>query len=102
MKLNLSKACSERGADMGRPNLLPLDILAPVKLHLERLKMYDGDCYDAGGCYWGSGNGTTSMYCAWGKYGVSFALVQVFVRSSNRNDARVAVRDILPNARFYR
>ena len=93
-----------RGALMGRPDNIPecVRFLSSVKLRLERLKMYDGDCYDAGGCYWGSGNGTTSMYCAWGKYGVSFALVQVFVRSSNRNDARVAVRDILPNARFYR
>ena len=100
--LNLSKAYSIRGAEMGRPNLLPLDILAPVKLHLVKLKMTDGDCYDSGGAYWGSGNGTTHMYCAWGKWGTSYALVQIFTRSSNRNDARVAVRDILPNARFYR
>src|ERR1035441_2568759 len=63
MKLNLSKACSSRGADMGRPNRLPSDILAPIKLRMERLKWVDGD-YDAGGSYWGGGSGDF-IYCAW-------------------------------------
>ena len=102
MKLNLSKACSSRGADMGRPNRLPSNILAPIKLRMERLKWVDQD-YDAGGAYFGGGNGDY-IYCAWCVPETShpLPLVQIFVRVKNRRDARVAVRDILPHATFFR
>ena len=108
MKLNLSKAYNERGADMGRPDNIPPVILSlpSVKLHLERLKMYDGDCYDAGGAYWGSGNGTTHMYCAWGTAinpisNNPFPPCQIFVRAKSRKDAKRLVRDEISNAIFF-
>jgi hypothetical protein len=96
-----------RGALMGRPNNIPPVILSlpSVKLHLERLKMYDGDCYDAGGCYWGSGNGTTHMYCAWGTViapsSLPYPPCQIFVRARSRKDAKSLVRGKLKNATFY-
>lgn len=104
-KLILSHACSSRGADMGRPNLLPLDILSPVKLHLERLKWVDQD-YDQGGAYFGGGLGDF-IYCAWGTplneiSGNPFPPVQIFVRAKTRVEAKQAVREILSNATFYR
>jgi len=104
-KLKLTKACSARGADMGRPNLLPLDTSMDIKLNLVRLKWVDYD-YDQGGSYWGSGNGKTHIYCAWTvpmdpmKYR-PLPLVQVFVRARNRQEAKVTVRELLPNARFF-
>ena len=97
-----------RGAQMGRPDNVPSVLLSlpSVKLHLERLKMYDGDCYDAGGCYWGSGNGTTYMYCAWGTViapsSLPYPPCQIFVRGKNREEAKKKVNEILPSARFYR
>ena len=90
---------------MGRPNIIPHGLnrngAEPVRLRLERLKMYDGDCYDAGGAYWGSGNGKTSMYCAWGKWTVNMVFVQVFVRAISRKDAKLLVLDSIPLARFF-
>jgi hypothetical protein len=99
-----------RGALMGRPDNIPDCVLplSSVKLHLVRLKMYDGDCYDAGGAYWGSGNGTTHMYCAWGTAfnprndTVAFPPIQIFVRAKSRKNAKAQVRDILPFAKFFR
>ena len=93
MKLNLSKACSERGADMGRPNRLPQDVNALIKLRMERLKWVDGD-YDEKGAYWGNSSGA-SIYCAY------MSNVQIFVRAKSRKDAKSLVRDILPAATFF-
>jgi hypothetical protein len=94
MKLKLTNACSSRGADMGRPNLLPDDCNAAIKLHLERLRWVDGD-YDAGSAYWGGGSGD-SIYCG------HTVGVQVFVRAKNHNAAKAEVRTTLPAAKFYR
>lgn len=94
MKLKLTNACSSRGADMGRPNLLPDDCNAAIKLHLERLKWVDGD-YDAGGAYWGNGSGE-SIYCGWADG------VRVFVRAEDHDAAKAKVRAFLPAAKFYR
>ena len=94
MKLKLTNACSSRGADMGRPNLLPDDCNAAIKLHLERLKWVDGD-YDEKGCYWGRNYGDF-IYCGWADG------VQVFVRAISHFAAKTAVRVILPAAKFYR
>jgi len=93
MKLILSNGSSPRGAQMGRRNILPNDINAPIKLRMERLKWVDGD-YDQWGAYWGRSE--TDVYCAWNEE------VQVFVRATIRSSAKLSVRDILPNATFYR
>jgi hypothetical protein len=98
-----------RGALMGRPDNIP-DCVRPllsVKLHLVRLKMYDGDCYDAGGAYWGSGNGKTHIYCAYANLinptsGHFFPFLQIFVRAKSRKNAKAQVRSKLSNAKFFR
>lgn len=100
MKLILEKACSYRGADMGRPNVLPADLNAPCKLHFKQLKWVDGD-YDEGGAYWGRTKGD-HIFCAWGDVGE--VAVRIFVRAFRREDAMYGVNGvlkILPNARFY-
>lgn len=98
-----------RGALMGRPDSIPDCVrhIPSVKLHLVRLKMYDGDCYDAGGCYWGSGNGTTHMYCAYANVvnpatGNFFPFLQIFVRANSRTHAKAFVQEKLSNAKFFR
>jgi hypothetical protein len=107
MKFTLSRACSSRGADMGRPDNIPECIrsLPSVKLHMVKLEWIDGD-YDQGGAYWGY-NGVTNVYCAWANVvnpvsGNFFPFLQIFVRALGRKAAKSAVREKLPNAVFYR
>jgi len=97
-KLVLPNASSERGAQMGRPNSLPDDKEAPIKLRMEALKFIDGD-YDHGGAYWGYTAGT-AIYCAWGEDEKN--QVRIFVRAKNRNEAKEMVKEILPAAEFWR
>jgi len=94
VKLNLENACSKYGAQMGRPDRMPEDKAAPVKLQLQKLRLVDGD-YDRGGAYWGYTKGT-SIYCAFAEN------VQMFTRSANREEAKQNIRAKLPAARFYR
>jgi hypothetical protein len=96
MKPILTKGYSKYGADMGRSNKLPTDCAAPVKLHLQQLKLVDGD-YDQGGAYFGYTRGT-AIYCAFN----ADNSVQVFCRASNRQAAKAYVRSKLPQANFYR
>lgn len=95
-----------RGAMMGRPDTIPDGLLQSgksIKLQLELLRWVDSD-YDQGGAYWGRGSweNFTNIYCAWGKWGVSHVLVQVFARAHNRMEAKQLVREQLPKATFYR
>ena len=108
MKNKLTKAYSERGADMGRRNNIP-DANEPVKLSLVKLKWYDGD-YDEGGAYWGYTKGT-NIYWAHGnslcpsEYDASplkFKDIDIFVRAVSRDDAKKQVRESMPRASFYR
>ena len=89
---NGEKIC--RGAKMGRPNILPLDINAPIKLRLEKLRLVDGD-YDVEGCYWG-GSAGSFIYCAW------LPTIQIFVRAKNREAAKQLVKEELYNVTFFR
>ncbi len=98
MKLKLENACSRRGADMGRPNRLPEDLLAKGKLYVKRLKWVDGD-YDEGGAYWGN-TGKDYVWCAWGD--INEAAVRIFVRAASRDGALHEVNAVMPNVTFYR
>jgi len=93
MKLTLPNGSSARGAQMGRRNILPDDVNKPIKLRMEKLRWVDGD-YDSFGAYWG--NSGDNVYCAW------MDNVRVFVRATNRETAKEEVRDLLPNATFFR
>ena len=89
---NGEKIC--RGSKMGRPNILPADCNAPIKLRLEKLKWVDHD-YDIAGCYWGGGSGDF-IYCAW------ISTIQIFVRAENREAAKQLVKEKLSNVTFFR
>lgn len=97
----LLKATSSRGAQMGRPNVLPENRNAKGKLRLVRLKWVDGD-YDQGGAYWGRGPGREYIYHAVGDLDGEEFTTRIFVRCASRTDAKSFVRLLLPNVTFYR
>jgi hypothetical protein len=73
------------GAMMGRPTIVPADY-AGERLSLRRVPLTDSNCYDPGGCYWGS---PANLWCAWGQ--TATKQMQVFVRAPDRAAAKVAV-----------
>jgi len=97
---------------MGRSNIMPLVKEESLKMSLRRLPFVDG-CYDQGGAYWGS---PANVYRAvttnpeghlwrsnWdGSAQTVKRPIEVFVRARNRNEAKLNVRVLLPNAKFYR
>lgn len=90
------------GAQMGRSNTLPVDRQVAPRLRLYRLRFVDG-CYDQGGAYWGA---PATVYRALGDnpspVDASDETIEIFVRGDDRDEAKQAVRRILPNALFYR
>lgn len=84
---------------MGRRNVVeePDEV---IRFHLYRMPMVDG-AYDTGGAYWGAGDYRIGwMYHAYGE-GPEFRN-ECFVRARSREAAKVAVRSLFPNAKFYR
>jgi hypothetical protein len=101
MKLKLEKMSCKYGAPMGRQNRLPCCTTHSIKLHIERMNLTNGNCYDNGFAYWGSGD--RPMYVAWrDRDHNSVQAVRVYVRGLNREDAKNEVRKVLPNAKFFR
>jgi hypothetical protein len=107
--IKLRKACSERGADMGRPSFLPNDRSVVVKLRLVRLRLDSGG-YDAGGAYWGCREYPNRIY--WVESTEDFELgmydrppvgtIEMTVDATSRTEAKRKIRELLPNAKFYR
>lgn len=107
--LRLEKLDCSRDAPMGRLDILPRANDPWPRLHLSRLPMVDHD-YDQGGAYW-SGNECKAgpMYVAYGKFlGVlrtspdQIEQVQIFVRATSRNEAKMKIVQRYKEARFYR
>jgi hypothetical protein len=94
MHFKLPNVSCKYGAPMGRPNVLPEDRNAKVKLRLVRLQWIDHD-YDQGGAYWGNPGGSSIFWATDGA-------TDVFVRAKSRVEAKAQVLQDLPNARFYR
>ena len=94
MNLKLPDVSCKYGAPMGRPNVLPQDRNAKVKLRLVRLQWIDYD-YDQGGAYWGNPGGNSIFWATDGA-------TDLFVRAGSRAEAKAQVLHYLPNARFYR
>lgn len=92
--MNLAKAYDRYGASMGRRDHHAADRTAPIKLRLARVRLDSGG-YDSGGAYWGVGS---PLFCAWSDE----EEVQFFLRADSREAAKIKVRTIYPNARFYR
>ena len=83
---------------MGRSNVLPQNLHAQGKLHLEQIRFQDGDC-DKGGAYWGYSKGYP-MYVAHGD--LEEVAAQVFFRGHTRQEAKEKIWKLLPNVTFYR
>lgn len=98
MAFKFTSGCSIYGAQMGRRNETG-DGISPVRLHLEHVRMYDGD-YDKGGAYWGGGIGPLPLWVAYGED--PQAQIQIFVRAPNRAEAKAEVIKARANAVFYR
>ena len=92
MDPKLPNVSCKYGAPMGRRNVLSADPCAAIKLRLVRLRWVDGD-YDQGGAYWGN-PGRSSIYWA------TADQTSVFVRAADRTAAKIAVLEVLPNAKF--
>lgn len=95
----LRSVCGRYGAPMGRRDTLPDDPAAPVRLSLVRLRLVDYD-YDAGGAYWGGSSAHGHIWRAVGDGGDVVA--EMFVRAKTRGEARAAIAEKIPGARFYR
>ena len=96
----LRRAFSQYGASMGRPDTLPENPAAPVRLSLIRLRWVDGD-YDAGGAYWGRVPGTW-IFRALGDADGGETVAELYVRADSRDDAKAKIRRRVPGATFYR
>ena len=84
-----------RGAAMGRPTVMPEDRLNwDGKLFLRRVRLNSGG-YDCNGTYFGLGD---PLYWAADADGT----VDFMTRATDREDAKTAVLQLLPNARFFR
>lgn len=111
MKLKLSHGSSNRGAQMGRPNILPTNTILPIKLRMERIRMTGHGDYDSEGAYWGIGR---PLYCAyppdlhpWRSNWDNSVItephqIQVFVRADSRKQAKELVKNHLSRATFFR
>lgn len=91
MSYNYTKAYSQYGASMGRPDHIS-EAETVDKIHLERVVLNTGG-YDLGGAYWGQG---APLYVAWGDG------QEMFLRASDREEAQDIVKGSFKNAKFYR
>lgn len=98
MKTKLSNVSSKYGASMGRDDSIPSDINTAGKLHLKQLKWIDGD-YDEGGAYWGQ---TIGEHIFWATGESATQQIEIFVRAKNRNHAKSEVKNVFPEAKFFR
>ncbi len=92
---------------MGRGDLIPVDPNAPIKLHLQRIKLDSGG-YDDGGAYWGFGSplywaiSATEGLIAYPYSEPLEGRARVFVRALSRTDAKEQIAAEIPGATFYR
>lgn len=105
--IKLPDRTSRLGAAMGRPNVIPpkppdydgnvRNGWVAKKLRMYRMPMSACGCYDNGGAYWGVGSRLIGFM-----YHAHADDVDVFVRATDREAAKRAVREVLPNCWFYR
>lgn len=118
--IKLRKACSQYGADRGRPTFLPGDRGVKVRLRLVRMNLDSGG-YDSGGAYWGlrpwqmecnRAKGLPILRLYWAESVEEFELgpydrppvgtIEMVVEAACRSDAKQQIRQVLPNATFFR
>ncbi len=90
-----SKVHSRYGAPMGRDSTRDRDLpKAPCRLSVQRVRLNQGG-YDHGGAYWGTGEPLFRVADVNGD-------VELYLRASDREAAKAAVRAKMPAARFWR
>lgn len=100
MSATLPYCVSQWGAPMGRiGNQSEPDF--PVKFHLRKMHLNSGG-YDSGGAYWGLPvwPRVPYMWHAWGDGEEEEQ--EVFLRAWTREEAKAAIREGFPRAKFYR
>ena len=90
-----------RGAALGRHSVLDADPEASIKLTLRRVRL-DAGGYDALGTYWGHGDPIYWYASADGSIDATLRTPGRGVTSYERADAKAAIREIYPLARFHR
>lgn len=109
-----------RGASLGRASCLQVDPDSAPKIHLAEIRLDSGG-YDPGGAYWGFGGW---LWEAWTDDGAFYMTGRVYSgtderkeacerlraqgnewpgsRAIDRETAKQEIREVIPNARFYR
>ena len=95
MSYNYTKAYSQYGASMGRPDRTA-EALDVKKIHLERVQLHSGG-YDLGGAYWGHG---APLYVAYGDGAEE--VQEMFFRAKDRREAKEIAKGVFKHAEFYR
>lgn len=91
------------GAQMGRRDHIPEDRNVSCKLHLRNILTGSDGAYDEEEAYWGTGD---PVY--WACDDVTdlepehVGWVEIFIRAKNREEAKAKIKELLPNARFYK
>lgn len=93
----LPEVTSRYGAPLGRPDTIT-EPAHPVKFHLQRLRWVDYG-HDQGGAYWGHSPGE---FIYWAQGDGADEVQEVFTRARTREQAKRAVLEVFPAARFYR
>lgn len=91
MSYNYTKAYSQYGASMGRPDHTA-EAETVAKIHLELAVLNTGG-YDLGDAYWGQG---APLYVAWGDG------QEMFFRARDRREAKEIAKGVFKHAEFYR
>ena len=88
---------STRGAPLGDGNRYD----GSIRLHLQRVRLVDGD-YGPDGTYWGA---SSPLWCAFNGDNAMHAAghgTRIYVRALTRDGAKQAVLQHYVNSRFYR
>lgn len=99
------RSCA-RGAPLGAPNFVSEGVDETRPLRCQRLRLVDGD-YGADGTYWGGGEDSPYMYCAFndGRDGDPYAPamgVRLYVRAWTYEQAKENFRKTYPGIQFLR
>lgn len=87
-----------RGAPMGDSDYIDEDWGGEKPLHVQRLRLVDGD-YGVDGTYWGASEKAGHVYCA---FNTNAMRVRVYVRAFTRGQAMARLHAKYPGLTFHR
>lgn len=86
------------GAPMGDSDWIAEDYDCDRRLHLQRVRLVDGD-YGPDGTYWGASDSAGHIYCA---FDPTAQQVRIYVRGHTRGGALQSLRKQYPGLRFHK